>query len=268
MTTMASSEKEKGDNVRAVSRALEILLAFTAQDHELSAAELLKRVDLSRPTLYRLLYSLEEHGFVVAVGDPQRFRLGPSVARLAHVWTSSIDVAAAAEPVLRRLWTVTGETVALFVPQGSLRLCVSELPSPQPLNFKRGMGYTERIVRGATGRAILAYMNTPPGDLRSWAKDAGLDFTDLEHELSRTRERGYATSHNELIDGAVAIAAPFFDRLGEVAGSIGVFGPEVRLAAARQQQIARQVMAEAATLSLAMGYVPAPSRARSATRTS
>ena len=71
---------EKSDNVRAVGRALEILLAFTPQDAELSATELLERVDLSRPTLYRLLYTLQEHGFIVSAGEPQRFRFGPAVA--------------------------------------------------------------------------------------------------------------------------------------------------------------------------------------------
>ena len=106
------SSSEKTDNVRAVTRALEILLAFTPSDIELSPAELLQRVDLSRPTLYRLLYTLQESGFLVSVGEPQRFRLGPSVARLAHVWTASLDISALAEPVLRRIWNQTHETVA------------------------------------------------------------------------------------------------------------------------------------------------------------
>ena len=91
---------DKNENVRAVARALDILLAFSEGDPELSPAELLKRVDLSRPTLYRLLYTLEESGFLVSVGEPQRFRLGPAVARLAHVWKSTLDLKTVAEPVM------------------------------------------------------------------------------------------------------------------------------------------------------------------------
>ena len=49
---------EKSDNVRAVGRALDNLLAFREDAPELSVAELLKLVDLSRPTLYRLLSSV------------------------------------------------------------------------------------------------------------------------------------------------------------------------------------------------------------------
>jgi DNA-binding IclR family transcriptional regulator len=246
--------QEKSDNVRAVGRALEILLTFTESDPELSAGELLKRVDLSRPTLYRLLYTLQEHGFLVSVGEPQRFRLGPSVARIAHVWQSTLDLSTVAEPVLRRIWEETRETVALFVPQGNLRLCLTELPSPQPLNFKRGAGYTERIVLGATGRAILAYMEPTVEQLRSYVQGTQVNLKDLEAELAATRKRGYSTSRSELISGAVGIAVPFFGRDSGVAGSIGVFGPEVRLDGARQKAIANLLQEESLRLSEALGF--------------
>jgi DNA-binding IclR family transcriptional regulator len=244
----------KNENVRAVGRALEILLAFTENDPELSAGELLKRVDLSRPTLYRLIYTLQENGFLVSIGEPQRFRLGPAVARLAHVWKSTLDLSAIAEPVLRGLWEETRETVALFVPQGHLRLCVAELASPQPLNFKRGVGYTERIVLGASGRAILAHMNPSPMQLQDYVEGTNVDLKDLEADLDITRKRGYAASRNELLFGAAAVAVPFFDRDARVAGSMGVFGPEVRLDALRQKEIAKLLLSESMKLSEALGF--------------
>ncbi len=247
------SNTEKNDNVRAVGRALEILLAFSSNDYELSPAELLKRVDLSRPTLYRLLYTLEESGFLVSMGEPQKFRLGPAVGQLAHVWSSSLDIGALAEPILRRIWDQTKETVALFVPQGEERLCVSELPSPQPLNFKRGVGYKEKIVRGATGRAILAFSDATQQEIKAYMKGTELKFSDLLKELQSTKSRGYATSHNELISGAVAVAVPFFNAQGKVAGSIGVFGPEVRLNQQLISLIAQVLLAESSNLSKLLG---------------
>lgn len=249
-----SSTADKSDNVRAVGRALDILLAFTPQDSELSVSELLKRVDLSRPTLYRLLYTLEERGFITSFGDPQRFRLGPSVAKLAFVWTSTLSLANLAEPTLRKIWTQTQETVALFVPHGALRLCIAELPSPQPLNFKRGVGYTERIDIGATGRAILAFLPQFPPELDASITQAQIDLTQLRSQLQAVKEAGFATSRNELINGAVAIAVPFFDRQGVVSGSIGVFGPEVRINTTRQKEIAQLLTQEAKALSKNLGY--------------
>ena len=64
---METAEKA-GEGVRAVDRALDILMAFRAGDPRLSASELLKRVDLSRPTLYRLLRTSLPHATLVSVG--------------------------------------------------------------------------------------------------------------------------------------------------------------------------------------------------------
>lgn len=228
--TVAASGAE---GVRAVERALDILAAFSPAEHDLLVADLVKHVDLSRPTLYRLLNTLEKKGFVTSSGEPQRFRLGPAVARLAHVWSASLDISALARPAMTEIWTFTSETVALFVPHGDMRLCVAEMQSPQPISFRRGVGYSEKLVRGASGRAILAFTSLRDGQLESYAAGTNTDLGWLRDQLVLTRERGYAMGHNELIQGAYAVAAPFFDGTGKVAGSLGVFGPDVRLTEAR-----------------------------------
>lgn len=231
------------DGVRAVNRALDILLAFAAPSarNGLTVLELQGATGLSRPTLYRLLATLAGAGFVASSGEPQRFRLGPAVGRLAHTWNDGLELGAVAQPVMRRVWEETGETVALFVPQGAFRVCVAEIPSAQPLSFKRGVGYRERLVRGASGRAILAY------------RGEGRAAKRRSPELEETRRRGFAVSHHELIKGAVAVAAPFFDGAGKVAGSLGVFGPSVRLTEAQVERFGRLLVREARALSAALG---------------
>jgi IclR family acetate operon transcriptional repressor len=225
----AQEAEKSGEGVRAVERALAILLAFSKKDDELSAAELAKRTKLSRPTLYRLLHSLEKQNFIRSVGEPQRFRLGPAVAKLALVWSSTFKIAEVAQPVMRKIWRETGETVALFVPQGAHRLCVAEIPSAEPLSFKRGVGYSELISLGASGRAILAFAESGQDTLQAYAQQSGVEVENLLHELSLVRDSGYAYSRNELIEGATAVAAPFFNGSGEVAGSIAIFGPAARI---------------------------------------
>ncbi|WP_295852999.1 IclR family transcriptional regulator [uncultured Xylophilus sp.] len=247
------SEIEKmGDSVRAVDRALEILLAFTVNDQRLTASELLKRVDLSRPTLYRLLKALEHNGFVVSSGDPQRFELGPSVAHLAHVWSSSLDVATVAQPTMRRLWDETGETVSLLVHQGPSRICVAELPSAQPLSFKRGVGYREDVTLGASGRVILAHVANPETYLTK-DKVKKADVPAYLQRLEEIRTAGFAVSKDELITGAVAVAVPYFVGGGKVMGSLAVFGPSVRMDDKRVAHVAGLLKQEAEKLSQALG---------------
>jgi len=241
------------EGVRAVERALDVLSAFSPGGDGLSVADLLKRVGLSRPTVYRLLHTLEKKGFVVSEGEPQRFRLGPGVARLAHVWSSSLDLATVARPVMQEAWTTTSETVALFVPRGEMRLCVAEMQSPQALSYRRGVGYSERLVRGASGRAILAFTPLAPGQLEAYAAGTNADIGWLRDQLAVARERGYAMGHNELIQGAYAVAAPFFDGRGHVAGSLGVFGPDVRLTESRVHEFGHYLRSLAGRLSETLG---------------
>jgi len=234
-------------SVRAVERALDILLAFKPHDDALTVSELLGRVDLSRPTLYRLLRTLQAKNFLTASDSPKRFRLGPAVAQLAHVWTSVLDLASVAEPMMRRLWDETSETVALFAREDMSRVCVAELPSAQALSFRRGVGYHESLAIGASGKAILAYL--PEG------ASSGLHAEAKRHarELAQIRNRGFAVSKNELIQGAVAVSAPLFNGSGEVIGSVSVFGPSVRLSDARITTLARLLIREAREISQVLG---------------
>jgi len=246
-------QQERGEGVRSVERALDILAAFSPAGHDLLVSDLGKLVGLSRPTLYRLLNTLEMKGFVTSSGDPQRFRLGPAVARLAHVWSTTLDLVEVARPVMNEAWLYTSETVALFVPRGDMRLCIAEMPSPQPISFRRGVGYSEKLVRGASGRAILAFTPLVEGQLEAYSAGTNADIGWLREQLAVTRDRGYAMGHNELIQGAYAVAAPFFDGRGAVAGSLGVFGPDIRLTEARVREFGAILREMAYRITQAMG---------------
>ena len=219
----------------------------------MTVAELLTRVDLSRPTLYRLLNTLEHNGFLASAGEPQRFRLGSAVAQLAHAWMASNSIAELAQPMLRTLWEATSETVALFVPEGTYRVCVAELESAQPLSFRRRVGYREKLVLGASGRTILSQMLLSADELRRYLVDPDQDVATLVADLDTIRARGFGTSHHELIAGAVAVAAPFFNGANQVAGSLCIFGPSVRVTDERVARFADLLKHEAANLSCALG---------------
>ena len=240
-----------GEGVRAVDRALDILLTFNAADRGLTASEMLKRGDLSRPTLYRLLRTLELKGFVISSGEPQRFQLGPAVAHLAHVWNSGLDLATSAQPLMHRLWEKTGETVALMMQSGRDRVCVAELPSAQPLSFKLGVGHSEWVTLGASGKVILAFSPDAERYLAELVPEQ--DRPAYHQELARIRATGYAISKDELIQGAVAVAAPFFTGGSKVLGSLAVYGPSARLNESITEEVVVLLIEESRELSKTFG---------------
>src|SRR6516165_9992291 len=155
---MPSGVSLKTKNVRAVERSIDILESFLPEKPWMSVLEIQRKVPLSRPTLYRLLQTLIAKGLVRAEGDPQRFALDFGIGRLAHNWIAGIDVITLARPILEELRNATGETTALFLRRGNLRQCVAEVVSPHVLALSRGLGETDHLWRGASGKAILAFM--------------------------------------------------------------------------------------------------------------
>jgi len=249
----STKENTNGASVRSVDRSIAILKAFTADKPSMSVIELQERVGLSRPTLYRLLDTLAKHGLIRAHGTPQRFSLDYAVGGLAHVWMAGLDPVASEKPVAERLHTQTCETVGLFVLRGHKHVCVLELASPHVLSMSRGIGPMGHLVPGASGKAILAFMHPHEIDLVLKGLPKGIDRKAVLADLITIRKDGFWVARSEVFSGAVGIAAPYFDHSNKVAGSIIVYGPEVRFG---EQQIAnttRLVVEGAAEISAALG---------------
>ena len=148
---------------------------------------------------------------------------------LHHVWLAGLDKVDAARPILEALRESTGETAALFVLREQKRICVLELESHHALTIVRGVGDAGVITVGASGKAILAYVDE---GRRNAILDKVTNKTrraELVKALDTVRSQGFATSQGEVIVGAIALAAPTFNHNGEVTGCIGVFGPKARV---------------------------------------
>ena len=108
---------------------------------------------------------------------------------------------------------------------GDRRVAISELTSPHPIRMASGVGQPYPLVRGAAGKAILAFMS---------AKDiARLAPTSTEPdrllaELESVRQRGYATSTGETVAGASSVAAPLINASQRVCAAINITGPSDR----------------------------------------
>jgi DNA-binding IclR family transcriptional regulator len=226
--TEAETENDAG-GVRAVDRAIAILQCFTPDQPALSVIDIQKRVGLSRPTLYRLLQTLAKRDLIHAEGDPQRFRLSHGVMQLSHVWLKGLDVVALARSIVEGLRDLTGETAALFKLQEDRGICILECESRHVLSISRGVGDSLSLIKGSTGKAMLAFMDADRQAEFLSTIPRGAQRARLEEGIKFAREHGYATSSGEIFVGAVAVSAPYFDHRGVVIGSVGLYGPSARV---------------------------------------
>ena len=266
MSRAASKKPTTTTSVRAVDRAVEILGAFSAEKPSMSVLEIQTKVRLSRPTVYRLLETLASHGLVRAHGTPQRFSLDYAVGQLAQNWMAGLNPVTIGQPIIERLHAETRETVGLMIVRGHKHYCMLELPSPQVLSMARGIGPMTHLANGASGKAILAFMSEKDIDAVLRTLQKGADKKALLTDLAQIRRSKVRVSRSEIFDGAVGIAAPYFDNANRVVGSIIVFGPEIRFDEERIAKVTKRVIESAAELSSALGQVSARQIQRPAAR--
>jgi len=215
-------------SVRAVDRAIDILQAVSGQPDGVKIADLATQTGIARPTLYRLVQTLERRQLLRPCSDPTRYALDVGIVALAQPWMRSIDLLSRAEEAMLALAAQVEDTVALCLHHGNTRVYVREIVSKHPLKYSRGVGVTETLLRGAGGLAILAFEDE--SFITDQLATVGVRERDrLRSELAAVRKRGYAVSEGQIMEGATAIAAPVFDSAGRVVGSVGIYGPATRL---------------------------------------
>lgn len=86
-----SAEVERRYFVEAAAKALDVLESFNGFQEELSISDIVRRVGLNYCSAFRLLYTLEQRGYVSRTARAKRFRLTPprkrfrvGYARLGH----------------------------------------------------------------------------------------------------------------------------------------------------------------------------------------
>lgn len=242
-----------GGSVRAVLRAVDILKSFAGAPGPLSVADIRRSVPLSRPTLYRLLDTLVAAEMLHVEGQPQRFRLGRMVALLGRSWADQLAIDAVARPIMDDLRDRSGETCSLFELREGRQFCVLESKSRQALSMSRGIGELTDGFHGASGIAILAWLD-PAHATELLRRTNPQDREPITAaELTATRSDGFAISHGAIYKGAASIAAPVFDRNGQVFGSLALFGPEARIRDEGMDEQIRMLREAAARLSAELG---------------
>jgi DNA-binding IclR family transcriptional regulator len=260
-----------GNGSQAVDRALTILHLFAATGTSWSLAELAAETGLPVSTVHRMVKSLAGRELIVVDPRTKRYSVGAEVMRLAQGFLNSDPVArvqALAQPHIESLHASCRETVNLQVNSGTHRICVFELPSTHPIRMVTTVGGVYPLHAGAAGKALLAWL--PDADRRRLLSSQPLtpvtsstisELDVLEADLRETRDRGYAVSYGEVVEGAAALAAPIFGVQRAPVGVINITGPNDRFDAGAIRRTANALRAACTDISVQMGHPsPAPQR--------
>jgi DNA-binding IclR family transcriptional regulator len=216
--------------VRAVERALDILLCFT-KDSDLGLTEIASQIGLHKSTVHRLLTTLEEKGFLIRNPATEKYRLGIRIWELSKQLPAFDEPAALLLPAMERLRDRLGETISLYLRDGIERVRIQAVQSQQAIRRVAQIGARLPLSVGASSKVLAAY--APPDVQKQLLEGtdwpATVDRAVYIEQLKEITRVGYATSIEEREPGAAAVAVPIVGRSGTVVAALSLSGPVSRL---------------------------------------
>jgi DNA-binding IclR family transcriptional regulator len=192
-----------------------ILTAVATSATGLTAREISERLDLTKPTTYHLLRTLQRGAFVFR-GSDHRYRLDFRIGTLAEGFERQLSFEESLGEYVRRLAQETGEQVHLAVRRGSTLILLKTVPGRHAVQASpQFVGLLDDLHSRASGKVAMAW--APENIRESFIHDCPLRRLTpttittrraLRSELERVVEQGYAISNEECDVGIVSLAAP------------------------------------------------------------
>lgn len=206
------------------------LIEALAQERIATSARLTEMIDEPVSSVYRMLATLGDIGWVEQIGPRGAYRIGGKLLSLGNDLILRLDIRRASLPVLKRIHEATGETTFLCVRHGTRAVCIERIDGVRVNSRVLRLGRSLPLHVGAAPRALLAFEDREGWDeyatIASLTEDLGRDTSRsaLFAELEEIRKAGLVVSDNTVTPGIAAVGAPIFDDKGEVAASLSVSG--------------------------------------------
>ncbi len=139
-----------------LARGLELLRCFSPQQPLLSNGDLAQRMQLPRPTISRLVYTLVCMGHLAQDADSGKYRLGPAVLSLGFPLLETFPVRQRARAGMLELAQTVGGTVAIAIRDRLDMVCIEVVRSSVRAGHPIDIGRTYPMCGTAVGRAYLA----------------------------------------------------------------------------------------------------------------
>ncbi len=229
-----SASDTQGATVQALDRGL-TLLGVLAKESRATLTDLSLRIGMPPSSAYRLLNTLQKHGFAEFDEATQDWMIGVEAFRIGSAFTQRTNLIEASRETMHALMEETGETANLAISDGGDVVFVSQVETPHPIRAFFPPGARSAMHASGIGKALLAEISTE--EVEKILHRQGLEeFTDktltapdaLFSDLETSRRRGWAFDDEERHAGMRCVAAPIYNTFGEAIAGVSVSGPTAR----------------------------------------
>lgn len=227
---VGSTEKSNTGEVRArlLQRSLRVIQLLADMKGRAKLQEICNKSGLSRATALRILRTFMDFEFVEYDSVTRFYSIGPGFFQLSSNALESNTLVRNGQKLLNALRDETGETACLFQQRGNDRYCIASANSHHELGMNIEPGQRRPIFAGSPGRILVMGLTEEFRD-RIINSGTELERSKYDEECASLSSNGVVVSHDEIIQGATAIAVPVTNAVGSIDTSLAIIGPSVRL---------------------------------------
>jgi DNA-binding IclR family transcriptional regulator len=246
--------------LKVVAKTFSVVEALAEINSGAGVSELSRKLKQPKATVFRILFTLRELGYVQKHPSTDIYQLTDQVEWLAG-GKAKVTLRRVARPSMERLLGRFEQTVNLAILDQNQVQYVEMLEGLRSIRMAATVNTYAPFHSTAVGKAILAFLDPVMEDqiLRknSLAKLTPKTITlipALLRHLKKVQERGYAVDNEETELGARCVAAPVFDSRGMPFAAISVSGPTSHMKSAQLEQVATAVKKECQKISEQLGF--------------
>lgn len=242
-------------------RTLAVLDRLSRTEGGLSLTELARALECSKSSLFPILKTMEQSGYVTSGVGAAVYVLTPRIYELVRQHASRQSYSRAFGAVSRRVVSEVQETMQMAVLDGTDIVYVAKRESDQPVRLVSDVGLRLPGYATALGKCLLAHLD--PSEVRE--RFAHVDMTrltartvrtvdELLAALDRIRSEGVAEDWQEVSEGLCCISAPVHLGTGDVAAAVSFAVPLHRATPDHWAELRVAIVRAATEMSHALGY--------------
>jgi DNA-binding IclR family transcriptional regulator len=236
----------QAQRIQAVDRAVALLKSVAGSATPPTVLELARECGINRSTAWRLLRTLEHHGLVDRDPITQRYTVGYGAISVAAAVTDDALVRRV-RPLLAKLAAATGESVTLAVAKRFNLVYVDQVDPPN-LMVPNWLDKPLPLHATSGGKAFLAWLGPGerdailPRELPRYTTHTITDRDELDRELARVRNLGYALCEREYEEFSSGASAAVLNTRQSPIAVVNVWGPAPRNPVKRLHEIGREAV--------------------------
>ena len=243
----------------SLHRGLEVLDCF-AEREAWTLSDLATHLDQNKATVFRVLHTLEQFGYLAKDAATGRYALGLRLHALGASAVRHEQLRWQALPPLQDLAESTGETVHVGILHEGVVVTVQIVEGTHAVRMHSSVGKRSPAHASALGKVLMAYL--PGAEVDAIVAQHGLTrFTAntiteagaLREALHRVRLDGYAQDREEIEIGLRCLSAPIADRGGRPTAAVAISAPASRMTPDRVDLLIPRVKSVAARISRMLG---------------